>query len=344
MGPNVKVASLVSLSFIGTMSWLLNGMARPTAELPMAVPGVMMRAAAESAPGAALASVPFERPSAVAPLPEMEDASPRIAMPSTALGPLAMQAEPVVPPLDGILPDRNEAPRDAAPATDDVVLTAVAAPAAPMNETPSGLNATDAVVPSQGAERAHVVVKGDTLSKIARSEWKRDDPGALKLLLAANPQLKGRADRIRVGQRLTIPRLEAGAIAGTASPSRTVPRAAEAAGKPTPGPAAGEKKEAMESRGAKKSAKVAAAERGRDASGKSSVTRGGRPGAVRRTEDTRATTKPARWYTIQPSDSLRSIARRYLRDDRRWREIAELNELNARRPVEAGRRIKLPPA
>jgi nucleoid-associated protein YgaU len=58
----------------------------------------------------------------------------------------------------------------------------------------------------------------------------------------------------------------------------------------------------------------------------------------------KAQTAPPRWYTIQSNDSLRSIAKRQLRDEERWREIAALNpalrDANRLRP---GTRIKLPP-
>jgi nucleoid-associated protein YgaU len=52
-----------------------------------------------------------------------------------------------------------------------------------------------------------------------------------------------------------------------------------------------------------------------------------------------------RWYTIRKNDSLSRIARRELKDERRWREIAELNDsINARKPVIfPGTKIKLPP-
>jgi nucleoid-associated protein YgaU len=50
-----------------------------------------------------------------------------------------------------------------------------------------------------------------------------------------------------------------------------------------------------------------------------------------------------RWYTIQRKDTLASIARRFLNDGQRWREIVALNRaLNPHRIV-PGMRIKLPP-
>jgi nucleoid-associated protein YgaU len=56
-----------------------------------------------------------------------------------------------------------------------------------------------------------------------------------------------------------------------------------------------------------------------------------------------AATDAARWYTIRRKDTLASIARRFLNDSGRWREIVVLNgALNPRRIV-PGMRIKLPP-
>jgi nucleoid-associated protein YgaU len=57
-----------------------------------------------------------------------------------------------------------------------------------------------------------------------------------------------------------------------------------------------------------------------------------------------AKTTKVRWYTIRKRDCLASIARRYLNDHRRWREIAELNDLRNADRIIPGTRIKLPPA
>jgi nucleoid-associated protein YgaU len=50
-----------------------------------------------------------------------------------------------------------------------------------------------------------------------------------------------------------------------------------------------------------------------------------------------------RSYTIRKRDSLVEIARRFLHDHRRWREIAELNGLRDADRIFPGMRIKLPP-
>jgi hypothetical protein len=54
-------------------------------------------------------------------------------------------------------------------------------------------------------------------------------------------------------------------------------------------------------------------------------------------------TANGQWYTIQRNDSLASIAQRFLKDGRRWREIAALNSGLDPRKIVPGLRIKLPP-
>jgi nucleoid-associated protein YgaU len=56
---------------------------------------------------------------------------------------------------------------------------------------------------------------------------------------------------------------------------------------------------------------------------------------------TPATAEP-HWYTIRPNDSLASIAQRYLKDKRRWPEIAAANTALDPRKMLPGTRIKLP--
>ena len=69
----------------------------------------------------------------------------------------------------------------------------------------------------------------------------------------------------------------------------------------------------------------------------------GSDSVARKDHTSKPKTEPARWYTIRKRDSLASIARRQLRDHRRWREIAELNELPNANRILPGTRIKLPP-
>jgi nucleoid-associated protein YgaU len=62
--------------------------------------------------------------------------------------------------------------------------------------------------------KRYVVRTGDSLWKIARSEWNSTDPALIRLLIQANPQLRNR-DAIRAGWTLIIPPAD-----GIASPAR----------------------------------------------------------------------------------------------------------------------------
>lgn len=50
-----------------------------------------------------------------------------------------------------------------------------------------------------------------------------------------------------------------------------------------------------------------------------------------------------RTYTIKKADTLPKIAKRFLGDYRRWKEIAKLNNLHDPRNPPAGRKIRIPP-
>jgi nucleoid-associated protein YgaU len=54
-------------------------------------------------------------------------------------------------------------------------------------------------------------------------------------------------------------------------------------------------------------------------------------------------TADPRWYTIQRKDTLASIAKRFLHDSQRWREIVALNRALDPNKIVPGTRIKLPP-
>jgi LysM repeat protein len=55
-------------------------------------------------------------------------------------------------------------------------------------------------------------------------------------------------------------------------------------------------------------------------------------------------TADVQWYTIQRNDTLANIAKRFLKDPQRWREILALNRALDPRKISPGMRIKLPPA
>lgn len=67
------------------------------------------------------------------------------------------------------------------------------------------------------------------------------------------------------------------------------------------------------------------------------------PVAVAAGREAAPKTGELQWYTIQRNDSLASIAQRFLKDGRRWREIAALNSGLDPHKIVPGLRIKLPP-
>jgi nucleoid-associated protein YgaU len=148
------------------------------------------------------------------------------------------------------------------------------------------------------AVKTYRVRRGDTLVKIMRREWSRDDPELLKALLAANPRVASNPDLIRAGDVLNIPVLLATGSATLAAP----------------------------------------AEQGDEPSVASRFDVGGRPNA------NNAARARVRWYTIRKRDSLASIARRLLHDEKRWPEIAKLNRLSDPHKILPGLQIMLPPA
>lgn len=316
MALNVKAAMLLCMAFVGGISWLVQSVAPPETVLrsPLAAaaapadrfwqPGVDPFAAA-AAPGmdrparwsrSFAHANPLEReaearrlaggpPAMVAP-----PAGPAAALPPTALPPLVYDEASGAAGPQAVL-------ASAEPSGARVLEGAGAA-----GDRAGGGVAEAAGRPPAAQPRPYRVVKGDTLMKIARREWGSSEPRLVELLVAANPKLGARRNRILVGEELLIPDKEyaLAVLAGLAPapPAGAAPPAREASGA---GPSGG--------------AAVAAVDG----------------------------TGPGRWYTIQRNDSLTSIAQRYLKDGRRWREIVELNRRLDPHRIVPGVRIKLPP-
>ncbi len=310
MALNVKAALVMCLGFVGGMSWLLQGIAPPphTERSPLVA----------SAAGRSdlLSGILSRVGDMVTPRDVVIDRTPRFAHPSVfereaatravesiALPPSRDEAyavagdEPALPPL---------VYDDVPPATIGVPALAVAGFAEvelPYEEeviVPADAGETEVVLaeytpeapepdPVPGvppAPRRYRVSKGDSLVHICRKNWQTTDERAVGLVIALNPQIAERQDRILVGEELLLPddRTLAGVLAGETSITEGA------------------------------SVLAAAAE-----------------------------TDHARWYTIKPNDSLTSIARRFLNDGRRWREILDLNESLDPDTIFPGVKIKLPP-
>jgi nucleoid-associated protein YgaU len=220
---------------------------------------------------------------AAPPMPD-EPAEPPLHLPEA---PVVVLADPVEP-VEGAPLVESATVTAPAPIPEAVIgeasaprsrmLAAVLPEAPPSDEAVRSKDEPDATPAAQ--TRKYRVRRGDTLVKIMRRQWKTDDPKALNLLLAANPRVAKRRDRIYAGEVLNIPLLEASQLTKVAG-RRDRARAA-----------------------------------------------GGRA--------------PVRLYTIRKRDSLVSIARRFLHDAGRWREIAELNRMRDADLILPGTRIKLP--
>lgn len=84
---------------------------------------------------------------------------------------------------------------------------------------PAAKDSIDAKVASGG----YKVQPGDTLARICKKQLGNDSPETLRAVLAANPELKNKANTIRAGQSLKLP------TAGKPSPETKVAAAPEAA-------------------------------------------------------------------------------------------------------------------
>ncbi len=294
MALNVKAAMLISVGFVGSMSWLLQGLA-PRERLlrsPLAVrseaelagvygdrPAWMNRLARSSAVDAAQAEAPgVGADGGLARADRGARGSPGVLPPlvQTLADPLetvvaAMREEYVSEPTPvaagPVLTARSEGPAGPGPvrAGESESLPAAAV-----------VRASTALAPA--LPTTYRVAKGDSLARIARRELNSTDPRVVQLLLDLNPQVRSRrGQQVRVGEALTLP----------------------------------------------------------DADAVRQAQRGAAP--ARQTE-------AWEWYTIQPRDSLASIARQQLKDARRWREILALNSGLDPRRIVPGTKIRLPAA
>jgi nucleoid-associated protein YgaU len=297
MALNVKAAMLVSLGFVGGMSWLLHGTSPPpvTRTSPLAGGTVAAGTAwSRAGRGWRVPGVDVDRPVVWAQQLEQESAVERSR--SVRRGEAALA---YVPATDSLL--ENEAamqmpalvfdpPRVQQPvvavADEGVSLTEWAsAEAVDARELPSEAREPEDEV----AARRYRVARGDTLMRILRREWGSDDRRLLTLLLESNPRMRERPGSIYVGEQILLPdeMTATRVLAGEWSPEDAATR-------------------------------VLAAALGTE-------------------------TGSERWYTIQRNDSLTSIARRFLKDGRRWREILDLNDDLDPDRIFPGVRIKLPP-
>ena len=323
---SVKVAMLTSLFFIGGMCWMVTQVARPIVDSSMtSVAGFEAAGMPDRDPAIAKdQDAQLEAHLARSSIADRDvvrsDAieNGTLDVGGSVFASAADAADQAVLPLEvpqlAKQSEREESPRiasDFRPAVDEMTRFAPEIPVAvvsgaehqvaPTRETHAraseeeSLDSTHAVLASRLEARAagrgpaaelegsqYVVHRGDSLARIARHEWKHVSPELIAALVAANPALSERPDRIVPGQILMIPKLDA--------------------------------------------ERVAARERT------------GHPESAGATE----TAAPSRWYTVRKNDSLARIARRELRDEKRWREIARLNQLSDANRIRPGMRLQLP--
>jgi nucleoid-associated protein YgaU len=242
MALSVKVALLTSLGFILGMSWLVSEVARPIVELP--TPLVVRGPAGGSDSGEAFAAARepdrdrggrasigagrFERSSALqtpAKRYQPEGVTLVVAEPPPSA---SVSAEPDLPPL--YVPDAPVVALVAAAAPEPPISVGAAGSVMTMTPVPEAIIASvpsvgtrllaalrpgpktaeivDAVAdpePAAGVLRQYRVKPGDSLVKIMRREWNRSDEETLQVLLAANPAVAKRRDRIYAGELLIIP-------------------------------------------------------------------------------------------------------------------------------------------
>jgi nucleoid-associated protein YgaU len=295
---NMKAAVMICAACIAGMSWFLHGVGPREMEIPSPL------VAGETVPQIALAPVEewapppepttwrtelagrFERPSPVAQREDAIDAVPDM-LPVADLEPVEQEVTAV-----GFLPPLPSSPDVEADASTDVVV-AESEPELPETVVAEALPAEQPEW--EPAVRRYLVVRGDTLTRIARRECGSRDYRLIKLLMALNPAVEERDGHVLRGERVFLPD----------------PQTAEAM-------------------------LAVLDENGRDLAGALAVARG---------DLGLSESAGERWYTIQRNDSLVSIARRYLDDAERWREILELNRQLRLKPnrIYPGVRIKLPP-
>ena len=351
MGLNVKISLLVCIGFIVGMVWLVNEIGRPARAVPTASAGgqrlernVRNTAFDRLAPGSTTIGK-FQREStteaASAPRRTKPDAD-QVA--SATPNPTPVAALPVMlPPLhwpesDPMLAAAAEAPQvafanietrlpevaDEAVENNSTMQTPAQdiAPRGPSGRWPPGvtLMARDAEAASAPALSVKYVVKrGDTLAKIAQQFYKNDDARSVAAIRKANRSLNGHADRLVAGTQIEIPSLN--------PPNRTTPVATKPSGRQAPAD------------------KPAVADRSSRAD-KSVGKRDDKATLVAKAPAKDSTKKPAkaepRVYTVRANESLGAIAKKMLGDERRWRELQQLNKLPGNGRLQAGAKLKLP--
>jgi nucleoid-associated protein YgaU len=244
MALSTKVAFSTCVTFIFGMCWLVNSVARPLVEMPAPFvvrgpdkPGAVVpalatnRASRPARPAVVTVAGRFARPSPVKANANGEQPRADALVAAVALPHETEFEAPLFAPVclpEAMLaasPDeRHQEPAgdsQSPPAEVPIPAAIVADQPAPeiivLGTSLDELERTEIESPSAlalsgdrpaDAVTEYKVQRGDTLVKIMRRLWNSDDPRLLKALLAANPKVAKRRDRIFVGEVLNIPAVD----------------------------------------------------------------------------------------------------------------------------------------
>lgn len=223
MGLNVKLAWLISLGFIGGLTWLITQVSPPTIAVPIPT-GTVRPATEKNEPETRPSRRRFEKPSML----EKEaartlDRSDRLVV---ADHPAQRSERPALPPISS-LSQRVEADVSVGVASESPgELSAILAARNEMRDTPadptsshdvssekaklaigSDASGPDPTSQAPSAEvRTYKVVKGDNLHRVAKKTLASSDKQAIDALLAANPKVAARRNyTIHLGETIIIP-------------------------------------------------------------------------------------------------------------------------------------------
>lgn len=268
-------------------------------------------------PGATIASTPprVDRDLTVKTSPlKLHFQDPNIAAGQPAeMGAMAQQIEELKSQITDLLAQNqaSNTPHVATPSTaGGVTLTATPVTGQQTNLVPpaSSTDRDQAV-----SNRRHVVGPGDTLSRIADRYYGSKSGRAVRLIFEANRAAIKDIDRVPLGVELVIPMDPTAGSPTTAA--KTAPRAQPST------------------------------------AGEEQVRATGKPAATSPQKESPreklappGKNEPFRWYQVRKNDRYASIARQQLGDEKRWKEIFEMNKEKFPKEgmIREGVRIKLP--
>lgn len=358
MGLNVKISLLVCIGFIVGMVWLVNEVGRPGKSIPETAAAkprtdrnfrdTFNRGSANSTVGKFRRESPAEVAPSQAPIAVQADSAhttpvatngPAVAAIPVTLPPLHWpEPAPVVDPVDEPILDVSpvavamaesrrtelaaepvENNRTIQTSPPDVEIQKVTGPWPPGTKLIAG--SADKARPEAPAK--YTVKPGDTLSRIAQKIYKNGDAKAVAAIRAANPSLKAHPDRLKAGDQLVIPPLD--------SPTREAPVVVKA------GP---QSPKVEKSPAPDRNSRIARTAPKSD----EKATMMARTSGKTATKDVtrKAAQAQPRIYTVRANESLASIAKKVLGDERRWRELQKLNNLPSDGKLHAGAKLKLP--